>query len=106
LNFEIWKNKKYVIWAIAIPTALFGYFVPYVHMVKLTFSKINYRKIYLCYPQVKFVSINFPEADGKILVMCIGVTSGVGRIIFGKIADMPNVDRILLQQVIKLPNAQ
>ncbi|XP_059473731.1 monocarboxylate transporter 10 isoform X1 [Neocloeon triangulifer] len=80
LNFEIWKNKKYVIWALAIPISLFGYFVPYVHMVK-------------------FVSVNFPDADGKILVMCIGLTSGVGRIIFGKIADMPNVDRILLQQI-------
>ncbi|XP_059473732.1 monocarboxylate transporter 10 isoform X2 [Neocloeon triangulifer] len=49
--------------------------------------------------EVKFVSVNFPDADGKILVMCIGLTSGVGRIIFGKIADMPNVDRILLQQI-------
>jgi hypothetical protein len=32
-NGEIWKNKRYVIWAIAIPMALFGYFVPYVHIV-------------------------------------------------------------------------
>lgn len=32
-NGDIWKNKKYVIWAIAIPLALFGYFVPYVHIV-------------------------------------------------------------------------
>jgi hypothetical protein len=28
-----WKNKKYVVWALAIPSALFGYFVPYVHIV-------------------------------------------------------------------------
>ncbi|XP_046404401.1 monocarboxylate transporter 10 isoform X2 [Ischnura elegans] len=80
INFDIWKRKKYVIWAIAIPSALFGYFVPYVHMVK-------------------FVDINFPESDGKILVMCIGVTSGVGRLVFGKIADMPKVNRIMLQQI-------
>jgi MFS transporter, MCT family, solute carrier family 16 (monocarboxylic acid transporters), member 10 len=45
------------------------------------------------------VSINFPNDDGKILVMCIGLTSGVGRIIFGKIADLPKVNRIMLQQV-------
>lgn len=32
-NLHIWKRRKYVIWALAIPTALFGYFVPYVHMV-------------------------------------------------------------------------
>lgn len=48
---------------------------------------------------MKFVSINFPHNDGKILVMCIGVTSGIGRIFFGKIADLPGVDSILLQQV-------
>jgi MFS transporter, MCT family, solute carrier family 16 (monocarboxylic acid transporters), member 10 len=48
---------------------------------------------------MKFVSINFPHNDGKILVMCIGVTSGIGRVFFGKIADLPGVDRILLQQV-------
>ncbi|CAB3371832.1 Hypothetical predicted protein [Cloeon dipterum] len=80
LNFEIWKNKRYVIWAIAIPASLFGYFVPYVHMVK-------------------FVATNFPSSDGKFLVMCIGLTSGIGRIVFGKIADMKRVDRILLQQI-------
>lgn len=33
LNTDIWLQRKYVIWALAIPVALFGYFVPYVHMV-------------------------------------------------------------------------
>jgi MCP family monocarboxylic acid transporter-like MFS transporter 10 len=33
INVDIWKKKKYVIWALAVPSALFGYFVPYVHMV-------------------------------------------------------------------------
>lgn len=31
---DIWRDKLYVIWAIAIPVALFGYFVPYVHLVE------------------------------------------------------------------------
>ena len=35
VNFSIWKNKKYVIWDIAVPLSLLGYFVPYVHLVKL-----------------------------------------------------------------------
>lgn len=34
-NVDIWRRRKYVIWALAIPTALFGYFVPYVHMVSV-----------------------------------------------------------------------
>lgn len=33
INTEIWRKKKYVIWALAVPAALFGYFVPYVHLV-------------------------------------------------------------------------
>ncbi|CAH1403104.1 unnamed protein product [Nezara viridula] len=80
LNADIWKNKRYVVWATVIPLALFGYFVPYVHMVK-------------------FVSIKFPKHDGKILVLCLGVTSGFGRLMFGRLADNPRFNRILLQQV-------
>ena len=33
VNFSIWKNKKYIIWAIAVPLSMLGYFVPYVHLV-------------------------------------------------------------------------
>jgi MFS transporter, MCT family, solute carrier family 16 (monocarboxylic acid transporters), member 10 len=74
-----WKIRKYVIWALAIPLALFGYFVPYVHMA--TFVKHKFG-----------VQSNLP-------VMCIGITSGLGRLIFGYVADSPKVNRILLQQI-------
>lgn len=29
----IWKNKRYRIWAVGVPLALFGYFVPFFHLV-------------------------------------------------------------------------
>lgn len=32
-NFNIWKSVGYRIWAFGIPAALYGYFVPYVHLV-------------------------------------------------------------------------
>jgi len=80
INVDNWKNTKYVIWALAIPSALFGYFVPYVHIVQ----------------HVKEV---LPNENGGILVTCIAATSGIGRMIFGKVADLPNVNRILLQQI-------
>ncbi|GLG97453.1 Monocarboxylate transporter 10 [Gryllus bimaculatus] len=83
-NVSIWHNRKYVIWALAVPVALFGYFVPYVHMVKFVEDKFKGEEGLL---------------DGKILIMCMGLTSGLGRLIFGKIADIPNVNRILLQQI-------
>ncbi|OXU27002.1 hypothetical protein TSAR_014654 [Trichomalopsis sarcophagae] len=80
VNVSIWKRKKYVVWASAIPIALFGYFVPYVHIGK-------------------FVETAFIGSDMKLPVMCIGITSGVGRLVFGYIADLPKVNRILLQQI-------
>lgn len=80
INLDIWKLPKYVIWAICIPVALFGYFVPYVHIKE-------------------YCNLNFPESDGTLPVICIGITSGIGRLVFGYIADSPKVDRILLQQI-------
>lgn len=38
-NVNIWKSLGYRIWAFGIPAALYGYFVPYVHLVSvLNFS--------------------------------------------------------------------
>ncbi|KAH8232540.1 hypothetical protein KR032_009079 [Drosophila birchii] len=80
VNVEIWKRKRFVIWALCVPLALFGYFVPYVHMMQ-------------------FVKKTFPGEDVNLPVMCIGITSGIGRLIFGVIADMPGVNRMYLQQL-------
>ena len=49
--------------------------------------------------QVQYVSDILPEYNGGILVTCIGITSGIGRLVFGKIADIKGVNRILLQQI-------
>lgn len=57
------------------------YFVPYIHIGK-------------------FVEQQFNGDSKKLPIMCIGVTSGVGRLLFGYIADKPWVNRILLQQVL------
>lgn len=80
INFDNWKKKKYIIWAISIPIALFGYFVPYVHIGK-------------------FIVEKFPANNQNLPLICIGLTSGLGRVIFGMISDLPKVNRILLQQI-------
>lgn len=36
-NINIWKSLGYRIWAFGIPAALYGYFVPYVHLVSFFF---------------------------------------------------------------------
>lgn len=80
INFDNWKRRKYVIWAISIPVALFGYFVPYVHIGK-------------------FIDEKFPDENKNLPLMCIGVASGIGRLLFGYISDLQGVNRILLQQI-------
>ncbi|XP_015417130.1 PREDICTED: monocarboxylate transporter 10 isoform X2 [Myotis davidii] len=79
-NFAIFKVTAYAVWAVGIPLALFGYFVPYVHLVK-------------------HVNERFKEETNKeVVLMCIGITSGVGRLLFGRIADyVPGVKKVYLQ---------
>jgi len=48
---------------------------------------------------MQFVKTTFPGEDVNLPVMCIGITSGIGRLIFGVIADMPGVNRMYLQQL-------
>lgn len=33
LNVKIWRNRGYVVWAVATGISLFGYFIPFVHLV-------------------------------------------------------------------------
>ena len=55
VNFNNWKNTKYVIWALAVPSALFGYFVPYVHIVQY----------------VKTLESVMGEKSGEVLVLSL-----------------------------------
>ncbi|XP_030261606.1 monocarboxylate transporter 10 [Sparus aurata] len=79
-NINIWKSLGYRIWAFGIPAALYGYFVPYVHLMKHVEERFG------------------PDASKEVLLMCIGITSGVGRLIFGRVADYVNgVNKVYLQ---------
>lgn len=38
------------------------------------------------------------NANKEILLTCIGITSGVGRLLFGRVADyVPGVNKVFLQ---------
>uniref|UniRef100_A0A8C5Q4D3 Monocarboxylate transporter 10 n=1 Tax=Leptobrachium leishanense TaxID=445787 RepID=A0A8C5Q4D3_9ANUR len=81
-NFSIFKIKSYSIWAFGIPAALFGYFVPYVHLMNHVKERLG------------------DDVNEEILLLCIGVTSGVGRLIFGRLADyIPGVKKVYLQVI-------
>jgi len=91
IYLENWRNKRFVIWTLAIPLALFGYFVPYVHLPQFA------KSIPLDYNEER----NGEKAAS--LIMMIGVSGGIGRILSGLIADLPaikrNGNRIILQQI-------
>ncbi|KAJ8355993.1 hypothetical protein SKAU_G00187870 [Synaphobranchus kaupii] len=79
-NVNIWKSLGYRIWAFGIPAALYGYFVPYVHLMKHVEEQFG------------------KDANKEVLLMCIGITSAVGRLIFGRVADyVPGVNKVYLQ---------
>ncbi|XP_051951454.1 monocarboxylate transporter 10-like [Xyrauchen texanus] len=79
-NVHIWKSLGYRIWAFGIPAALYGYFVPYVHLMKHVEERFGV------------------NANKEVLLTCIGITSLVGRLIFGRVADyVPGVNKVYLQ---------
>ncbi|KAM6460309.1 monocarboxylate transporter 10 [Liasis olivaceus] len=81
-NFSIFKILSYRIWALGIPAALFGYFIPYVHLLKHVEERIDE---------------NIPDVT---LLLCLGITSGIGRLVFGKIADyIPGAKKVYLQVI-------
>ncbi|XP_051174145.1 monocarboxylate transporter 10 isoform X3 [Leptopilina boulardi] len=81
INTSVLRKKKYIIWAFAMTIALLGYHVPYIHVGK--FVEDNFGKDY---------DKNFP-------ITCLGITSGIGRLVFGYIADLPRINKIFLQQI-------
>ncbi|KAI3364721.1 hypothetical protein L3Q82_010849 [Scortum barcoo] len=79
-NFNIWRSLGYRIWAFGIPAALYGYFVPYVHLMKHVEERFG------------------QDANKEVLLLCIGITSFLGRLIFGQVADYVNgVNKVYLQ---------
>lgn len=81
VNISILKNTRYLIWIIALPIALIGYQVPYMVIGKLVFERFG------------------AGFSSEAPISCLGLTSGIGRLLFGYIADLPCANRILIQQI-------
>ncbi|XP_063169875.1 monocarboxylate transporter 8 [Candoia aspera] len=79
-NLRVFRRKTYRVWAFGIATAILGYFVPYMHLVK-------------------FVEVEFQEKERAwIVLVCLGAMSGVGRLASGPIGDLiPGLKKIYLQ---------
>ncbi|XP_069026698.1 monocarboxylate transporter 8 [Embiotoca jacksoni] len=81
-NLRVFHIVTYRVWAFGVATAVLGYFVPYVHLIY-------------------FVKEQFKETEKEwVLLVCIGASSGVGRLTFGKIGDLiPGLHKIYMQVV-------
>ncbi|XP_016089702.1 monocarboxylate transporter 8 [Sinocyclocheilus grahami] len=79
-NVRVFSVLTYRVWAFGVATAVLGYFVPYVHLMN-------------------FVKEQFGDTQREwVLLVCIGASSGVGRLLFGKIGDLiPGVKKIYMQ---------
>ena len=78
LYLDNWKNKKYIIWTVAIPLAQFGYFVPYCHLVSSFFTLHSSINDILSQPQfAKDVPLDMDEKlngeKAANLIMCLGI---------------------------------
>lgn len=80
IDFSIWKERNYRIWATGVPLGMFGYFVPFFHLVK-------------------HVNDTLPDARAEVLIMCLGATSGIGRLVSGFLSDHPKINPIYIQQI-------
>lgn len=49
--------------------------------------------------QPKYTKDNFPGEDGSWLILCLSITSGVSRIVCGKLADIQWISRLKMQQL-------
>ncbi|XP_050400283.1 monocarboxylate transporter 10 isoform X2 [Patella vulgata] len=79
LNMGIWKNKDYVVWSLSVFLSLFGYLVPFYHLPKYSEQL-------------------FPGSKGSYLVLCLNIASCVGKLVCGKLADLPCANRVRMQQ--------
>ncbi|KAK1903892.1 Monocarboxylate transporter 8 [Dissostichus eleginoides] len=81
-NLRVFHIVTYRVWAFGVATAVLGYFVPYVHLMN-------------------FVKQQFKGTQKEwVLLVCIGASSGVGRLAFGKIGDLlSGLQKIYMQVV-------
>ncbi|XP_035264724.1 monocarboxylate transporter 8 [Anguilla anguilla] len=79
-NLKVFYITTYRVWAFGVATAVLGYFVPYIHLMN-------------------FVKEEFKEIKKEwVLLVCIGASSGLGRLIFGNVGDLiPGVNKIYMQ---------
>ncbi|XP_046907883.1 monocarboxylate transporter 10-like [Hypomesus transpacificus] len=80
VDLGLWKDTVFLIWVLANGLCKFGFFIPYVHLVKHA------------------VQLGIPIHSATNIMLCLGLTSMISRIIFGKICDSDKINRLYFNQ--------
>ncbi|KAK3606747.1 hypothetical protein CHS0354_036545 [Potamilus streckersoni] len=79
-EMNLWKNRVFVIWVIAITCAMFGFYIPYVHLVSFAFH------------------IGIPPEKGSFIMVLFGGCTACGTLVFGKIVELKILNRLHMHQ--------
>ena len=80
-DYSLWKNKAFLVWAVAVGLSKLGYLVPWVHMVNIS------------------QDAGFSRQYGSKLIQYMGVAATISRLFIGKIVDLPQVNRQYVSQI-------
>ncbi|MBN3287828.1 MOT10 protein, partial [Polyodon spathula] len=80
IDLGLWKDRVFLIWVFANGLAKFGFFIPYVHL-------INHG-----------VQLGIPFELAANIMLVLGMSSFISRIIFGRICNSSRINRLYINQ--------
>ncbi|KAH1173965.1 monocarboxylate transporter 6-like [Mauremys mutica] len=80
IDLSLWKDSIFELWVCALGLAKFGFFIPFVHMMKLAGD------------------LGISLDDASYIMVGIGISSLLSSLLFGKICDLENINRLYINQ--------
>ncbi|XP_026531081.1 monocarboxylate transporter 10-like [Notechis scutatus] len=80
VDLGLWKDRIFEVWVISLGLAKFGFYIPFVHMMKLAGD------------------LGIPLEKASYIMVGLGVSSMISSLLFGKICDIENIDRLYINQ--------
>ncbi|XP_025028169.1 monocarboxylate transporter 10-like [Python bivittatus] len=80
VDLGLWKDRIFEVWVSSLGLAKFGFYIPFVHMMKHADD------------------LGIPLEKASYIMVGLGVSSMISCLLFGKICDIENIDRLYLNQ--------
>ncbi|XP_006037910.2 monocarboxylate transporter 10-like [Alligator sinensis] len=80
VDLRLWKNSVFELWVCALGLAKFGFFIPFVHMMKLAND------------------LGISLDDAPYIMVGTGISSLLSCLFFGKICNSENINRLFINQ--------